>query len=130
MAKQVFRLVHELARSRALQAVRDAQPEQYVIVKDGDRSLAQNALLHSIFADFERAGFEINGERYNADDLKILLISAHAEATKLETRPVIGIEGELVLLRESSASMSVARMNSLITYCQALAAASGIQLSA
>lgn len=129
MAKQVFRLVHEQARSRALQAVRDAQPEQYVIVKDSDRSLMQNAKAHAIFADFAKSGFQFNGETFNADDWKILMISAHSEATKEPSRPVIGIEGELVMLRESSASMSVARMSSLIEYCVAFAAMNGIKLS-
>lgn len=129
MAKQVFRLVHEQARSRALQAVRDAQPDQYVIVKDSDRSLMQNAKAHAIFADFAKSGFQLNGETFNADDWKILMISAHSEATKEPSRPVIGIEGELVMLRESSASMSVARMSSLLEYCIAFAAMNGIKLS-
>lgn len=129
MAKQIFRLVHAQARQRALQAVRDAEPDKYVIIKDSDRSLAQNAMLHAIFEDFAKSGFQINGEAFDADDWKILLISAHSEATKLESRPVIGLEGELVMLRESSASMSVARMSSLLEYCIAFAAQNGIRLS-
>lgn len=129
MAKQIFRLVHDTARQRALQAVRDAEPDKYVIIKDSDRSLAQNAKLHAIFEDFAKSGFQLNGEAFTADDWKILLISAHSEATKIESRPVIGIEGELVMLRESSAAMSVARMSSLIEYCIAYAAMNNIPLS-
>ena len=129
MSKQIFRLVHDTARQRALQAVRDAQPGQYVIIKDSDRSLAQNAKLHAIFEDFAKSGFQINGETFSADDWKILLISAHSEATKEASRPVIGLEGELVMLRESSAAMSVARMSSLIEYCVAFASQNNIKLS-
>lgn len=129
MSKQIFRLVHDTARQRALQAVRDAKPEQYVVIKDSDRSLAQNAKLHAIFEDFAKSGFQINDETFTADDWKILLISAHSEATKEASRPVIGLEGELVMLRESSAAMSVARMSSLIEYCVAFASQNNIKLS-
>lgn len=129
MSKQIFRLAHAQARQRALQAVRDAEDGQYVIIKDSDRSLAQNAKLHAIFEDFARSGFQINGETFDADAWKILCISAHSQATKEESRPVIGLEGELVLLRESSAAMSVARMSSLLEYVIAFAAQNNIRLS-
>ena len=58
----------------------------------------------------------------------MLMISAHTIATKETTKMVIGLEGEVVNLRESSAQMSVARLNSLIEYVIAWAAGQGVML--
>ena len=59
------------------------------------------------------------GKPRSVSDWKILMVSGHAIATKRPTELVPGLEGELVALRESTAQMSVARMNSLIDYIQA-----------
>lgn len=127
--KRMLVIRTEQIRDRAAKAVKDAPLGSVVRIGPADRNLAQNAKLHAIFEDFAKSGFQINGETFSADDWKILLISAHSEATKEASRPVIGLEGELVMLRESSASMSVARMSSLIEYCVAFAAQNNIKLS-
>ncbi len=57
----------------------------------------------------------------------MLLISGHTIATKEANKMVIGLEGEVVNLRESSAQMSVSRLNSLIEYVQAWAAGQGVK---
>jgi hypothetical protein len=59
----------------------------------------------------------------------MLLISGHAIATKQGVEMMPGLEGEFLNLRESSAAMSIARMNSLIEYTLAYCANEGVKLS-
>ena len=93
------------------------------------RSTEQNALLHSIFADFARSGIEFAGKQRTAEQWKVLLISGHSAATKQGAEIIPGIEGEFVNIRESSAQMSVARMTSLIDYAHAFGNTVGVQFS-
>lgn len=94
------------------------------------RSLEQSAKLHAIFGEFAKQ------LRYGDDKLqlspeqwKIIITSAHTVATGNEPEFVFGIEGEPVNLRESTASMSVSRMNSLIEYAMAYGAMNGVKFN-
>ncbi|EYE73201.1 putative recombination protein NinB, partial [Glaesserella parasuis str. Nagasaki] len=60
---------------------------------------------------------------------KVLLISAHAEATKEGSCLVTGLEGELVNIRESTAQMSVKRMASLIEYATSWGVSNGVHFN-
>lgn len=96
--------------------------------KKATRSLEQNARFHAICDDIARSGLEWAGKARDADAWKVLLVSGHATATKIGSEIVPGIEGEFVNVRESTASMSVARSSSLIEYAQAFAAEHGVAL--
>lgn len=110
-----FRLVHAEARQRAMQAIKDA-PDGYLCkIRPPTRSLDQNAKLHALFSDLA-AQHTHYGRKLSADQWKVLMISGHAIATGLGVDMVPGLEGEFVNIRESSASMTVARMTSLIEY--------------
>lgn len=102
-------------------------PEGYDI-KAGpkSRSLDQNSLLHAMCGEIAKQ-VEYMGKKRTAIQWKALLISGHATATNLPAEIVPGIEGEWVNIRESSASMSVARMTSLIEYIHAWGAENGVQ---
>lgn len=91
------------------------------------RTLAQNALLHSMFGELAEKATYL-GRKLTANQFKTLLISGHSIATGLTAEVIPGIEGEYVNIRESSAQMSVARMTSLIEYIHAWAAENNIQL--
>ena len=93
------------------------------------RSTEQNAMLHSIFADFARSGIQFHGKPRTEEQWKVLLISGHSVATKQGAEMLPGIEGEYVNIRESSAQMSVARMTSLIDYAHAFGNTVGVQFS-
>lgn len=124
-----FVLSHNEARRRALQAVSEA-PEGYsVTISEAKRSLDQGALFHAICADIAKSGFEWAGKARDAATWKTLLVSAHAVATKEPGLNVMGLEGELVFLRESTAHMSKARASSLIEYSLAFAASNGITVN-
>lgn len=118
MEKRLFILSHDTARRNAVQAVIDA-PEGYVVrVEPKTRSLEQNARLHAIFSEAARNHIW-QGRKLTADQWKVLFISGHAIATGRGADMIPGLEGEFVNVRESSARMSVARLNSLMEYVEA-----------
>lgn len=127
-----FRLLCPKDRALARRAVEGA-PEGYVcVVRPPKRSLDQSAKFHAICADFAKSGFVWPqpgiAKHRTADEWKFLLVSAHAVATKVPGELMLGLEGERVMLRPSTAAMSVAEMTSLIEYCLAFAAQRGIPL--
>ncbi len=118
MSKQLFRLVNSDVRRRAANAVMAAPEGHMVRIGPPTRNLDQNALLHAIFSDAAKSRLYA-GQKLTAEQWKVLFISGHAIATGLGAQMVPGLENEFVNIRESSASMSVARMSSLIEYAQA-----------
>ena len=99
----------------------------YVIeVKEFTRTVDQNRKLHALFGELAHQA-KWGDSKLTAEQWKVLMISAHTIATKEPCRMVIGIEGEVVNLRESSAQMSVARMISLIEYIHAWGAQNGVR---
>ena len=129
MSKQYFVLAHDVARSRAVQAVASA-PAGYVIeIKEPTRNLEQNAKFHAICAECSKH-ILFAGHMRSPEQWKMLLISGHAIATKQGSEMCPGIEGEWLNLRESSASMSKKRMCSLIEYSTAFYVMQPIKLNA
>lgn len=126
--KQIYRLVHAEARRRAVEAVQRAAEGMVVRISPATRSLEQSAKFHAICGDLAKQ-LPYAGKARTLEQWKLLLVSAHAVATKEPTEVVPGLEGEFLNLRESTAAMSVARMSSLIEYSVAFAVQSGVRLS-
>ena len=128
MTKRVLILAHPQARQRALDAVREA-PEGYsVTIAEPTRNADQNAKFHALCGDLEKSGLEWAGRPHTLGEWKVLLVSGHAAATKAaEVEIVIGLEGELVNIRESTAAMGRSRGSSLIDYTVAFCAMNGVQ---
>lgn len=128
MSKRIFRLVHEQARHGAVQAVSEA-PDGYVVaVGEETRSEAQNRLLHPLLTDISKQA-EWMGKKRPMLQWKTIMVSAHSIATGAPAEMVIGIEGEVVNLRESTAAMSIKRFNSLVEYVLAWGAMNGVVFS-
>jgi len=129
MTTHRFHLTDARVRHDAVCAVL-AAPDDFVCdIRPATRSLAQNALLHALFADIARYA-KWCGRTLTPYQWKVLMISGHAVATGLQADMVPGIEGEFVNIRESSARMSVARMTSLIEYVLAWCASQQIATTA
>lgn len=94
-------------------------------VRERKRSDEQNALLHAMLTEVSRK-LEFNGKKLSADEWKLVFVSAHAIATGKPAEIVIGLEGEVINLRESTAQMSVKRLSSLIEYIHAYCADKGM----
>ncbi|MDG6283318.1 recombination protein NinB, partial [Glaesserella parasuis] len=106
----------------------DEKKPLVVDVKPATRNLEQNAKFHAMCGDIARQ-VQFNGEWLPLEAWKVLLISAHAEATKEGSRLVTGLEGELVNIRESTAEMGVKRMASLIEYTTAWGVSHGVHFN-
>ncbi|MFK5239422.1 recombination protein NinB [Glaesserella parasuis] len=130
--KQKYFLRTEKIKNNALQFVRalpvDEKNPLVVDVKPITRNLEQNAKFHAMCGDIAKQ-VQFNGEWLPLEAWKVLLISAHAEATKEGSRLVIGLEGELVNIRESTAQMGVKRMASLIEYVTAYGVSNGVHFN-
>lgn len=125
--KRVHRLTNE--NRKWLASLVDTAPAGHMVtVQPPTRTLEQNAMLHSIFQAVANSEQKWNSKRRTAEEWKFLLVSAHAEATKRPGEFGIGFEGERLMLRPSTAAMSIAEMTSLIEYCLAWCAERGIQL--
>ena len=100
-----------------------------VELKEKTRSAEASAKFHAMCSDFARSGIEWAGKKRTAMEWKVLLISGHSIATKQGAEMVPGLENEFVNIRESSARMSIARMNSLIKYTYATGVELGVRFS-
>ena len=121
-ARAAFSAAYERGMARVAEgerAVLELRPET--------RSDVQNAKLHAMFSDIAK-WHVFNGRRMTLAQVKVLFISGHSIATGQGADLVVGLEGEAVNIRESSARMSVSRMASLIEYTAAWAANNGLEL--
>jgi hypothetical protein len=86
----------------------------------------QSQKFHAMLADISESGMEWNGKARTPKEWKVLIVSGHTIATKNDVEMVIGLEGELVNIRESTSGMTIRRMASLIEYCYAWARSNDI----
>ncbi len=100
-----------------------------VEIKEPTRSSEASAKFHAMCGDFAKSGIRWAGKTRSLDEWKVLLISGHAVATKIGAEMVPGLEGEFLNIRESSARMSIQRMNSLIEYSYAMGTSMGVRFS-
>jgi hypothetical protein len=126
---RVYVMSHAEARQRALNAVAESPDGYRVKIEPPKRSLDQNAKFHALCSDLARQCVEWAGMPRTAEEWKVLLVSGHAAATGLGAELVRGLEGEFVMLRESTAAMSRARGSSLIEYAMAWCAQNNVKLS-
>lgn len=114
--RQSFRLVHEEARRRALQAVQEAPHGAVVEVRPDTRTLAQNALMWARLTDVSRQVVWY-GERLMPVEWKIVFTAALRKQ-----RAVPGIDGGFVVLGEPTSSMTKRDMSDLMEVMAAFAA--------
>lgn len=127
--KQIFNLVHSVARQRAAQAVMQAPEGFRVEIKERTRSLDQNALLWDLLGELAKSlRWPINGqlEWLTPEDWKnILSSSLHQEG-----RIAQGARGGFVMLGRSTSKMTVKQMTDLIEFIYAFAAEQGVLIHA
>lgn len=119
--KKIFRInSSNTFRSIIIEAIMNAPVGYFVTVGPRTRTELQNEKFHAMCGDVARQ-VEFNGRMLTLQQWKVLFVSAHAKATGEDYDLEVGLEGELVNLRESTAQMGVKRMASLIEYVQAWA---------
>lgn len=115
------------ARINALEAVRNAPEGMVITIAPKTRSSEQNALLHKLLGEIAKQK-EFVGKKRTIEQWKLIMVSGHSIATGLAAEVVPGLEGEFLNLRESTASMSVKRLSSLVEYVQAWASENEVRL--
>lgn len=123
-----FIFAHQQARQLAAKACLESPDGFHCRITPPTRSLDQSAKFHAMCADIARQK-PFAGKLRSPETWKMLLISGHAIATKQGVEMMPGLEGEFLNLRDSSAQMSITRMNSLIEYALAYCANEGVRLS-
>jgi NinB protein len=118
--KQIFKLVHSEARSRAAQAVMQA-PEGYVVrISPATRSLDQNALMWKLLSELERQ-MTWHGQKLSSEDYKDMLT-----ASLRKQRVVPGIDGGFVVFGERTKTYSKAEFSELIELIYAFGTQHGV----
>lgn len=128
MTKAVFILAHPVARQRALDAVRNAPEGFAVTVAEPRRSLAENALLHSMLAYISEHQTWA-GEKHDIETWKRLLVAAWCRATNQHVSylPALDGHGVDIVFRRTS-SLSRKECAELIEYIYAWGAMNDIQV--
>lgn len=86
-------------RDLAKQYIEDAPADWVVTVRPSTRSLEQNALIHAALTDIGKAiGWKFNGQAVDIDDLKTIFMAAYRKASGNQTRFVMGIDGQPIIL--------------------------------
>lgn len=119
--KYLFRLVHAVARQRAIQAVQNA-PEGFVVeVKEATRNLEQNALLWSLLNQISRT-VVWHGQKLTSEEWKDVFSAA------LKKQKVVpGIDGGFVVCGQSTSKMSKSTFSELIELIFAFGAQQGVE---
>lgn len=128
MSKRTYVLHTDRIRENACRAIMQAEPGYVVTIAEPTRTNKQNAMLHDLLSDLAKSPLAWAGKRRTLDQWKMLMVSAHAVATQHPGEVIPGIEGEFVAIRESTASMGVARASSLIEYVLAFCVSNGVEL--
>ena len=130
--KQQFYLRNEQVRSNSIDFIRklptDEKKPLVVRIAPMTRTLEQNSKLHAMLSDISKQ-CEFHGKKRDIDTWKAIFVSAHKIATGGQAEMAIGLEGEVINLRESTAQMSVKRLASLITYIEAWGIQNGVHFN-
>ena len=130
--KQQFFLRNEQVRSNSIDFIRKLPTNEkkplIVRITPMTRTLEQNSKLHAMLSDISKQ-CEFQGKKRDIDTWKAIFVSAHKIATGGQAEMAIGLEGEVINLRESTAQMSVKRLASLITYIEAWGIQNGVHFN-
>ena len=130
--KQTFFLRNEQVRSNCQSFIQDLPTDDkkplVIKIQPMTRNLEQNNKLHAMLSDISKQ-CEFGGEKRDINTWKMIFCSAHRIATGDKAEMAIGLEGEVINLRESTAQMSVSRMASLIEYVTAWGVQNGVKFN-
>lgn len=130
--RQQFFLRNEQVRSNSVEFIRNLPTDEkkplVVSIRPITRTLEQNSKLHAMLSDIAKQ-CEFQGKRRDIDTWKAIFVSAHKIATGGQAEMAIGLEGEVINLRESTAQMGVKRLASLITYIEAWGIENGVHFN-
>ena len=124
----IYNLVHQQARQRALEAVRDAPEGYQVRITEQCRNLDQNAAQWPILQAFaEQLQWPVNGQfcKLEPEEWKAILSAAFKRET---VRIVQGLDGGMVMLGLRTSKMGKKQFSEWLEYLHATAADRGVNL--
>lgn len=121
-----FVLVHDRARALAELAVRGAPDGMVVVIREPNRTLEQNAMLHAALSDIAEK-LEWHGKKLSLDVWKRLCTAAWLReiGESPEMIPALDNQGFDVIFERTS-KMTVKQMTGLIEWCLAFGAQNGV----
>ena len=128
MTKQKFTLAHDLARQRAIEAVKSAPVGFCVTVQEPTRNLEQNAALWALLSEFSRQlQWPVNGQmvKLEAEEWKDLLTAAFRQET---ARVAMGLNGGMVMLGARTSKMGKKEFGEFLEFINATAAHRGVNV--
>ena len=126
--KQTFILAHDIARQRALEAIRTAQAGLVVTLAEPTRNLDQNSALWPCLQAFsDQLEWPVNGSmcKLTPEEWKTILSAAWRRES---VRVAPGIDGGMVMLGERTSRLSKREFSELLDFVHATAAARGVEL--
>lgn len=119
--KQRYIMSHELARQRAIDAVRNA-PDGYVIeIREPTRTLDQNALLWPLLTEVSRQ-VDWYGQKLTEDEWKDVFT-----AGLRKQKAVPGIDGGFVMVGSKTSRMNKREFSELVELIYAFGAERGVK---
>jgi NinB protein len=128
MTKRVFKLAHDIARQRAIEAVRTAPEGDVVTIAEASRTLDQNAAQWPILDAFSQSlVWPVNGRMatMTAEEWKDVLTAAFRKET---ARLAMGIDGGVVMLGAKTSAMGKREFGEWLEFLHAVAADRGVVL--
>lgn len=125
MAKQLFILAHDMARQRAVDAVRQAPAGFRVSIDEPKRNLDQNAAMWPILEAFsEQLQWPVNGvmTTLTKEEWKDILSAAFRK----EQRVTMGLDGGFVMLGQRTSKFTKREFSDWLEFLHATAAARGV----
>jgi hypothetical protein len=123
MSKQLFRLAHDVARQRAIQAVQQAPADWIVEVKEPTRSLDQNAKLWPMLEDISKQVVWY-GQKLTKEEWKDVFTAA------LKKQKVVpGLDGGFVVCGQRTSTMPKGEFSEMIELLYAFGSQRNVQWS-
>lgn len=126
--KRTLVISGEVARKAICNHVMTADEGYIVTIAEPSRNLEQNAKLHAVLSDIAKQ-VDYHGKRRSVEFWKGVFVSGWQIATGEKPEIVPGLEGEFINIRESTTTLSIRRMASLIEYISAWCAMSEVKLN-
>lgn len=127
--KQQYKLINQDTKLHCCRQIMSADWGKVVTIQDPTRTLEANAKLHAMLTDISKQA-KYMGKARTVEFWKALFVSGWMVATDQNPEMCPGLEGEYLVLRESTATMSGKRLSSVLEYISAWAAHNEIRFSA
>ena len=132
MKKLTFEIRSPAHQQNAIHAVQQILPDPtkpiVVTIQERNRSIQQNARLHAMLSEISKKA-TYHGKARNIEFWKGLFVSGWQIATNQHPEIISGLEGELINIRESTATLSVKKISEIMDYIEAYCAMNSIHLS-